>query len=88
MLLTTSVEGRDLTQCIAGKGSGSKLKPRVTQDRGRYPDLKGCRLARGASKQRKRISEYVKESLTPLGEAFTSGNTICLLFHYFARPVQ
>lgn len=30
MLLTTLVEGRDLIQCIAGKGSGSKLMPWVT----------------------------------------------------------
>jgi len=36
MLLTISVEGRDLTQCIAGKGFGSKLKPRVTPRIGVY----------------------------------------------------
>ena len=89
MLLTTSVEGRYLTQTHSGSRIWQKAKALGNaKDRGICPDLKGCRIARGASKQGKRISEYVKESLTPLGEAFTSGNTICLPIHYFARPVQ
>jgi len=36
MLLTISLEGRNLIQCIAGKGSDSKLRPWVTPRIGVY----------------------------------------------------